>query len=87
MRTFLLCFGCLALGFFVGTKEFGGKTALEHLQRGWKSAPALEAVREKAQDAVEGVKKKLSADSRPTEHHAAQDKDAVNRLIAQAAHK
>lgn len=87
MRTFVLCFACLALGVFLGTKEFGGRTALEHLQRGWKSAPSLETVKEQAQDTVDSVKKKFSSDTRPTEHHAAEDKDAVNKLIAHAARK
>lgn len=90
MRTLLLCSACLATGLFLGTHAFEGKTALEHLQRGWKATPSLSQLKDGAQDTVDGMKKKFSTaapEARPSEHHAPEDKDAVNRLIAQHAKK
>jgi hypothetical protein len=65
---------CIALGIFVASWEIDGRTPLQHMRQIWKGVP------------VETVKKKLAApNAAPTETHSAEDKDAINRLVAKRA--
>ncbi len=57
---------CIGLGIFIGTWEIDGKTPAQHFQTMWKHAPAVSNPLKKA----------------PTETHSAEDKAAIDKLIA-----
>ncbi len=86
LRTLIGAALCIGLGIFLGSHSFGGHTAVEHAERaleGKVKAPKLEEVKEGVEEAIDSAKKKLSAKAdAPTEKHTAEDRDAVNRLIA-----
>lgn len=88
MRTLIWTAMCIAFGIFLGTFEVGGKTPFQHAKAAvdGKQAPKLSQLKEQAEDAVDGAKKKLAEAkeeaAQPTEKHSADDKDAVNKLIA-----
>ncbi len=76
---------CIGLGIFLATHSIEGKTAVEHASKalgGKVKAPTLEGVKGEVEDAIDAAKKKLATDKPPTEKHTAEDKDAVNKLIA-----
>lgn len=75
---------CVALGVWLGTGHVAGKTPLEHAQKAWKGhAPALDEVKRDAKDLVTDVKKKVTpAPTGPKEQHSAEDKAAIDDIIA-----
>lgn len=76
---------CIGLGVFLGTHEFGGRTAWQALQGTWKQqAPRLEKVREGAEDLVDDMKKKVSTQesAQPKERHNKQDREAIDQIIS-----
>lgn len=79
LRTVIWSALCIGLGIFLGTHDFGGKTAVEHAEVAMKGKKLADV-----EDAFESAKKKLSTKdpAAPTEKHSDEDKEAVNRLIA-----
>ena len=70
---------CIGLGIFLGTHEFGGKTAVAHAEKAIEGKKLADV-----EDAIVSAKLKLTApkDAPPAEKHSDADKEAVNRLIA-----
>lgn len=83
---FLLWSGiCVALGVFAASYEIGGRTPLAHAQALWqRQAPQVEKVKAGAAELAGDVKRQLAA---PTEHHSADERDSVNRIIARRQQK
>lgn len=81
---------CVALGIFLGSYEFSGRTSWQLMQGAWKQqGPRLEKVRDDAEDLVDGVKKKVAAQDpaspaqqAPKERHSKEDRDAIDQLIS-----
>ncbi len=74
---------CIGVGIFAASYRVGGRTPVEHAERGFqKAAPAVSQVREGAEDLVDGVRKKVAPPAAPVERHSESDRDAVNKLIA-----
>lgn len=79
---------CIALGIFLATFEVGGKTPLVRGQEAWRGAPSADAVKRTAGDLLGDAKKQLGArDAAPVERHSAEERDAVNALIAKRQQK
>jgi hypothetical protein len=85
----------VGLGVFLASGDVGGRTPLEHMSRAWKqtvSPSKLDRVKdglhdtfEDAKDAVSDAKDKVTGKpaAAPRERISKDDRDAVNRLIAQ----
>jgi hypothetical protein len=74
---------CVALGMWLASARVAGKTPIEHAQRLWTTSPALDDVKRDAQDLVSDVKKKVTPPApRPKEQHSAEDKAAIDDIIA-----
>jgi hypothetical protein len=85
----------VGLGVFLASGDVGGRTPLEHMERAWKqnvSPSKLDRVKdglhdtfEDARDAVSDAKDKVSGKPAkpPRERINSDDREAVNRLIAQ----
>ncbi|GHG92924.1 hypothetical protein GCM10012319_54810 [Comamonas sp. KCTC 72670] len=79
----------MGLGVFLASGKVDGRTPLNHMERAWNRSvntstvdrlkDGLEDAYEDAKDAVAGNKK----DSSPRERISAEDRAAVNRIIAQ----
>ncbi|MBL8952298.1 MAG: hypothetical protein JNK82_16080 [Myxococcaceae bacterium] len=63
---------CIGLGIFIASYEVDGKTPAQHFRTIWKSAD---------------FSKKTAAVSGPSETHTADDKAAVDRIVAKRASK
>lgn len=88
----------MALGIYISTARYENGTPLEQMQRVWKQhGPSETAVRQNVKGAVEkakalparldkaaGQKAEAPAEA-PEEHHTPEDREAVNKLIAQRA--
>lgn len=85
-KFFLWSAGCVGVGIFLSTVEFGEKTTLQHVVDTWNS---------EAPGAVENIKSGLSGNSkkgkvgrddedRPNEHYAPDDRAAVNRIVSRS---
>lgn len=73
---------CVAFGIFLATWEVGGRTPWKLMQTAWQTQrPAIEKVKHEAGEAVEGVKAKVEK-SGPKETHSADDRRAIDALIA-----
>ncbi|GMU59270.1 MAG: hypothetical protein AMXMBFR34_10330 [Myxococcaceae bacterium] len=74
---------CVAFGVWLGTAKVGGKSPLQQLSAAW-SAPKVEEVKRDAKELVTDVKKKVTAPEAagPKEQHTAQDKAAIDDIIA-----
>ncbi|QSQ19211.1 hypothetical protein JY651_28140 [Pyxidicoccus parkwayensis] len=78
----------VGLGIFLATGEVDGRTPLEHMQRAWKRSVkpnAVDRMKDGLEDAYEDAKGAVSrtTDSAPRERISAEDRAAVNRIIAQ----
>jgi hypothetical protein len=75
--------GCVALGYFLGTTDLSGRTAAEQAKRLWKHEG--ERRLSQASDLADDVKRKtmgLAKDLRPLDRHSPDEREAVDRLIA-----
>ncbi|MEW5743369.1 MAG: hypothetical protein AB1938_30950 [Myxococcota bacterium] len=74
---------CVAFGVWLGSARGGGKSPLQQLEAAW-SAPRVEDVKREAKDLVSDVKKKVTTPepSGPKEQHTAQDRAAIDEIIA-----
>lgn len=61
---------CIALGIFIASYEVDGKTPAAHFKQIWKGVP------------VEKVKQLAAPMTAPTETHSAEDREAINRIVA-----
>ena len=77
---------CIALGIFLGSYEFQGRTPWQSMQAVWKQqAPALNKVKDSAEDLVDDVKKKVSTQdpaAQPKERHNKEDRQAIDQIIS-----
>lgn len=78
----------VGLGIFLSTGEVDGRTPLEHMQRAWKRSVnpnAVDRVKDGLEDAYEDAKDAVSrpTNAPPRERISAEDRAAVNRIIAQ----
>lgn len=77
----------VGLGVFLASGDVGGRTPLEHMERAWKQSvkEGLADTFEDAKDAVTDAKDKVTGKpaARPRERINKDDREAVNRLIAQ----
>jgi hypothetical protein len=74
---------CVAFGVWLGSGKGGGTSPLGQLQAGL-SAFRLDGVKREAKELVTDVRKKVTArePSGPKEQHTAQDRAAIDDLIA-----
>ncbi len=75
------------LGVFLATHEVGGRTPVQHLERVWKRhgfSAQVKDLKGHVHSAVEDAKDSISTvwDKKPRERHSAQDREAVNKLVA-----
>lgn len=86
LRFVIWTVSCVAIGVAMGTVEFGGSTAWERMQKGWKQqAPQVERVKHGAEGLVDEMKKKVSSvevPKEPSEKHSATEKKAIDQIIA-----
>lgn len=89
----------MALGVYISTARYENGTPLEQMQRLWKQhGPSETVVRQNVKGAVEKAKAlparldkaaaapaKGAAAEKPEEHHTPEEREAVNKLIAQRA--
>jgi hypothetical protein len=78
----------VGLGIFLATGEVDGRTPLEHMERAWKRTvkpSAVDRVKDGLEDAYEDAKDAVSrpTNAPPRERISAEDRAAVNRIIAQ----
>ena len=78
----------VGLGIFLSTGQVDGRTPLEHMQRAWKRTvkpSTVERVKDGLEDAYEDAKDAVSkpTNAPPRERISAEDRAAVNRIIAQ----
>ncbi|WP_164018621.1 hypothetical protein [Pyxidicoccus trucidator] len=78
----------VGLGIFLATGEVDGRTPMEHMERAWKRTvkpSAVDRVKDGLEDAYEDAKDAVSrtTDAPPRERISAEDRAAVNRIIAQ----
>jgi hypothetical protein len=78
----------VGLGIFLATGEVDGRSPLEHMQRAWKRSVkpnAVDRVKDGLEDAYEDAKDAVSrpTNAPPRERISAEDRAAVNRIIAQ----
>lgn len=93
---FLVWTACaVGLGIYLATGQIDGRTPLNHMEKAWKRATRPSQV-EKVKDGVDRVKDGLEGaleeakdavgkktEPAPRERITAEDREAVNRLIAQ----
>jgi hypothetical protein len=85
----------VGLGVFLARGQIDGRTPLEHMERAWKrnTSPSqvermkdgVDRVKTGLEDALDDAKEAVGkkTDAPPRERITAQDREAVNRLIAQ----
>ena len=83
---------CVALGIGLATVEVDGRTPVEHARRAWRhkvNPSKLDQLKDSlgetldgAKDTLEGAKDAFSKDPKPRERHSAEDREAINKLIA-----
>lgn len=78
----------VGLGIFLSTGQVDGRTPLEHMQRAWKRTvkpSTVDRVKDGLEDAYEDAKDAVSkpTNAPPRERISAEDRAAVNRIIAQ----
>jgi len=86
---------CIGLGVGLGTVEIDGRTPWEYARRAWKhkvNPSRLEQLKDSlgetldgAKDSLEGARESFSKDAKPRERHSAEDREAINKLIAKRA--
>lgn len=77
----------LWVGVLLATYEVHGRTPVQHLQRAWKhsgAAPKLDQLKKGIHGTLEDAKDSVSTawDKKPKERHSAEDREAVNKLVA-----
>ena len=85
MRTLFWTVCAVAFGVFLGSYEVDGRTPLEHARRAWKAnagPSALEGLKGRFEGSLESARDALATDKKPHEHHSAEDRAAINKLIA-----
>jgi hypothetical protein len=86
---FLVWTACaVGLGVFLAKGQIGGRSPLDHMERAWKhNVPPsrIERVKDGLEDALDEAKEAVGrkTDAAPRERITAEDREAVNRLIAQ----
>ncbi|AKF80520.1 hypothetical protein K8640_21970 [Myxococcus sp. XM-1-1-1] len=78
----------VGLGIFLSSGQVDGRTPLQHMERTWKRAvkpDTVDRMKEGLEDAYEDAKGAVSrsTDAAPRERITAEDRAAVNRIIAQ----
>ncbi|NVJ21315.1 MULTISPECIES: hypothetical protein [Myxococcus] len=79
----------VGLGIFLSSGEVDGRTPLQHMEKAWKRAvkpDAMDRVKDGLEDAYEDAKGAVSRTTdapAPRERISAEDRAAVNRIIAQ----
>jgi hypothetical protein len=80
----------VGFGIFLSRYKVLGRTPLDHAQTLWQAPTTqtrLQHVEQKAHDAIEDAKVHLGSSKAPREHHSADERSAVEKLIAQRAAK
>jgi hypothetical protein len=88
---FLVWTGCaVGLGIFLASADVEGRTPLEHAQRAWKrhvQPSEVERMTDGLKDALDGAKeavgRKTKPVAQPREQINAEDRAAIERIIAQ----
>ncbi|HLL54148.1 MAG TPA: hypothetical protein VK447_11400 [Myxococcaceae bacterium] len=91
---FAVCF--IGVGIGLATVKVEGRTSLQHAERAWernvnpsmldKARNGLDGAMDEAKDKLDAAKDALAKDDkRPRERHSAEDREAVNKLIAKRA--
>lgn len=85
-KFFLWSAGCVGVGIFLSTVEFGGKTTVQHVVDTWNSeAPgAVENIKSGFGNASKKGKGSRDDDDRPNEHYAPDDRAAVNKIVSRS---
>ncbi|WP_425334836.1 hypothetical protein [Myxococcus stipitatus] len=78
----------VGLGIFLSSGNVDGRTPLQHMERAWKRAvkpDTMDRMKDGLEDAYEDAKGAVSrsTDAAPRERITAEDRAAVNRIIAQ----
>jgi hypothetical protein len=93
---FLVWTACaVGLGIFLATGQIDGRTPLDHMERAWKRTvrpshmdrvkDGMDRVKDGLEDALDEAKDAVGrkTESAPRERITAEDREAVNRIIAQ----
>ena len=87
--------GAVGLGIFLATGQIDGRTPLDHMQRAWKRTvrpshmdrmkDGVDRVKDGLEDALDEAKDAVGRkpEGAPRERITAEDREAVNRIIAQ----
>lgn len=80
---------CVGAGALLASHRAATQAPLDKAERLYRqeAQPALEAMTEHAQDAVDAIKRKTMNDPAPKERHSAADRTAVDALIAKRGQK
>ncbi|QDE89123.1 hypothetical protein BHS06_09220 [Myxococcus xanthus] len=78
----------VGLGVFLASGKVDGRTPLSHMERAWSrsvSPSTVDRLKDGLEDAYEDAKDAVAGnkDSSPRERISAEDREAVNRIIAQ----
>ena len=91
LKLILWTAGAVALGVFISTHKVHGQTPLETAEHTWHQTVTpqrVSAVKQRVEDAYEDAKDKVASNpAAPHEHHSAQDRQAINKLIAERSTK
>jgi len=75
---------CVFAGIALATIEVDGRTPWQHAQRLWKSdgERVVDDVKKKVSGAAKDVKELAATKERPLDRHSADERDALEKLIA-----
>lgn len=80
----------VGFGIFLARYKVAGRTPVDHAEKVWHEQATQQRVHraeQKVKDAYEDAKVHLGTAQAPREHHSADERAAVNQLIAQRATK
>ena len=88
IKSVLWTASAVGIGVFLASYKVEGKTPLEHAEKAWKAnngPSTVERLKGQLAEAYENARDSLANDKRPSEHHSAEDRAALNKLIAKQA--
>ncbi len=91
IKFFLWLVTAMAFGVFLSTVRIAGLTPAQRLQRTWnhsklsqKIDDRVDDLKDSVRDSVDNLKDRITGDAKrkPSEHHTARDREAIDRLVA-----
>ncbi len=93
VKSLLWSLCCIGFGIGLATVEVDGRTPVDHAKWAWRrkvNPSQLDQLKDSLGNTVDDVRGRLEAagkekDTRPRERHSAEDREAINKIIAKRA--